>query len=319
MRRIFIWLFGIFVILLTLFILGPRVPVDPEVGDIILPDDLDTYLAQSEDAYPAIVPGAEKVIFWANANKSKTSLSIVYLHGYSASRQETAPLSDNIAARLGANIYYNRFTGHGRPGEAMATATVNDWFSDTMEALEIGKRIGEKVIVISVSTGGTAAAWLALQPGIEPVHCFIMISPNFAPRDGRAEILTWPWGPLFARLMAGREFSFKPANEQQARYWTHRYPSSVLPVMSSMVKHVRQSALEAITKPILVIYSVHDSVIDTGEVVKAYNRFTSPEKQLQRIDDKLESGNHVLAGNILASDNTQRIESMILEFIDKLE
>jgi esterase/lipase len=319
MRRLFTWVFAVFIFLSALFILGPRVPVDARIGDIILPADLDTYLAESEATYPDIVPGAEKVIYWAEADKSKTPLSIVYLHGYSASRQETVPLGDNIAARLGANIYYNRFKGHGRGGEAMATATVNDWFVDTKEALEIGKRIGEKVIVLSVSTGGTTAAWLAQQPGIEPVHCFIMISPNFAPRDGRAEILTWPWGSLSVRLMAGREYSFKPANEQQAKYWTHRYPSSVLPVMSTMVKYVRHSDLEAITKPVLFIYSIHDTVIDTGEVVKAFKRLASPEKQIHRIEEKLESGNHVLAGDILASDNTQHIESMILEFIDSLE
>jgi hypothetical protein len=39
------------------------------------------------------VPGAEKKIIWAGEAAQKTPLSIVYLHGFSATRQERAPQS----------------------------------------------------------------------------------------------------------------------------------------------------------------------------------------------------------------------------------
>jgi esterase/lipase len=63
---------------------------------------------------------------WANPDKTKTPCAIVYLHGFSATRQETAPLSDLVAAQLGAYLYYTRLAGHGRGGEAMAEPYAND-------------------------------------------------------------------------------------------------------------------------------------------------------------------------------------------------
>ena len=126
----------------------------------IVPQDLDQYLSQSESEIPHITPQTEKTITWANPAKTRTALSVVYLHGYSATRQETAPLANEIAAQLGANLFCTRLCGHGLSGEALAQATVNDWLNDAMGAVEIGKRLGDKVIVMGVSTGGRLPARL---------------------------------------------------------------------------------------------------------------------------------------------------------------
>jgi pimeloyl-ACP methyl ester carboxylesterase len=146
-------------VILLVFFAGPRVSLEPDLKPIALPEDLDEYLKQSEAAFSDIVPGAEKTIIWANPEKTKTTLAVIYLHGYSATRQETAPLSEHIAKKLGANLFCTRLSGHGRGGAAMAEACANDWLNDSLEALAIGKRLGEKIIIISVSTGGTLAAW----------------------------------------------------------------------------------------------------------------------------------------------------------------
>ena len=118
-------LFGITLILLiTLFFVGPTAKIDTHLKLLTLPNDLDHYLIQTEARFSDIVPGAEKTIIWAHAAKTKTPWSIVYLHGYSATRQETAPLSDQIAAQLGANLFCTRLTGHGRSEAAMAEPTI---------------------------------------------------------------------------------------------------------------------------------------------------------------------------------------------------
>ncbi|MEJ2746635.1 MAG: alpha/beta fold hydrolase, partial [Anaerolineae bacterium] len=214
----FVLAFIVFII--VVFLAGPRVKVDTTLRPLTLPPDLDQYLAEAEARFDDIVPQAEKTIIWAGEPGQKTNLSIVYLHGFSATRQETAPLSDKLAAALGANLFYTRFTGHGRTGPALGQATVNDWLNDTIEALEIGRRIGEKVIIIGVSTGGTAATWLATQPHLDDVLALILISPNFAPADSHSEILTWPWGEQIARLVLGSESEWEPVNELHGLYWT---------------------------------------------------------------------------------------------------
>ncbi|HIJ88528.1 MAG TPA: alpha/beta fold hydrolase [Desulfuromonadales bacterium] len=305
--------------LIILFFLGPTAKIDPQLKRFILPQDLDQYLQQSEARFSDIVPGAEKTIIWANAAKTRTPLSIVYLHGYSATRQETAPLSDQVAARLGANLVYTRLTGHGRGGMAMAEPTVNDWLNDAVEALAIGKRLGDKVIIIGTSTGGTLATWLAEQPNTEAVMAYVLISPNYAPKEVLSELLAWPWGEQLAALLVGPEFSWTPANELQARYWTCRYPLKGLVPMMGLVKFVRESRLENIRTPALVIYSPHDTVINVKKVEQAYARFGSPMKAIKRITHNVNHTNHVLAGDILAPGNTALVAKLILDFVSQLE
>lgn len=305
--------------LFILFLVGPTAEIDSQLKPIILPEDLDQYLKQTEANFPDIVPGAEKTIIWANATKTRTPFSIVYLHGFSATRQETAPMTDQIAAQLGANLFYTRLAGHGRSQTAMAEPTVNDWFKDTVEALEIGKRLGDKVIVIGTSTGGTLATWLAEQPNTEAVAAYVLISPNYGPIEKISEILAWPWGELLAALIVGPEYSWTPANDQQAKYWTYRYPSKALIPMMSMVRFVRGSKLENIHSPVLVIYSPMDKVINVPKVEQAYALLGARVKELKPITHNVNPLNHVLAGNILAPENTASVAKIILDFVSKLK
>ncbi|MBN2001811.1 MAG: alpha/beta fold hydrolase [Anaerolineae bacterium] len=308
----------IIVILVGIFLSGPRPELNAQLEPVVLPDNLDQYLAESEAQFTDIVPGTEKTIVWANAGKTKTPLAIVYLHGYSATRQEAAPLCDQIAAQLGANLFYTRLTGHGRGGPAMAEATANDWLNDATEALEIGKRLGDKVVVIGVSTGGTLAAWLATQSR-DAVLAYVLMSPNFAPKDPAAQILTWPWAEQLVRVIVGPERSWEPLNDQQARYWTCRYPSKALLPMMSLVKYVRALDLEAIRAPILVIYSPNDQVVNPREVERAYARFGSEVKEIKVITQSENPESHVLAGDILAPGDTPAMAETILAFVMRVK
>jgi esterase/lipase len=322
MKKIAIRAAVIVAILAIVFFAGPRTKIDLQMKPINLPSnpaDLDQYLAQSEAKYIDIIPGAEKTIIWANTEKTKTPISIVYIHGYSATRQETVPLANEIAAQLGANLFYTRLSGHGRTGTAMDEPTVNDWLNDTMEAFEIGKRLGDKVIVIGVSTGGPLAAWLAEQPNTDEALAFVLMSPNFAPRDSNAEILTLPWAKQFAPLILGSEYSWTPQNEGHAKYWVHSYPSTALVTMMGLVKFVRDSDLGSIKKPVLVIYSPNDKVVNSEQVEKSFAKIGSATKEIQPILDSGNPENHVLAGDILAPKNTQVVKKLILGFVEKLK
>lgn len=308
----------VMVVLILVFSMGPRTKIDLQLDPVHLPDDLDQYLAESEAKYSDIIPGAEKVIVWANAERTKTPLSIVYLHGYSATRQETSPLSDELAAELGANLFYTRLSGHGRGGAAMVEPTVNDWLNDTMEAFEIGKRLGEKVIIIGVSTGGPLAVWLAEQPNTDEALAYVLMSPNFAPRDSNAEILTLPWAAQFAPLILGAEYRWTPQNDGHAQYWTHSYPSTALVTMMGLVKFVRESDLESVKKPVLALYSPNDQVVNPQEVERGFARLGSEIKEIHPIAESGDADNHVLAGDILSPQSTQTVKELVLGFIETL-
>ena len=138
--------------LIFVFVFGPRERVRLSTGHdkIMIGDDIDAYLAMREGQFDDIINGVEKQVIWAGEANVKTPLSIIYLHGFTASSKEIRPVPDRVAAALGANLYFTRFTGHGRQPSAMADATVARWMDDVGEAIKIGKQIGETVIIMEI-------------------------------------------------------------------------------------------------------------------------------------------------------------------------
>ncbi len=309
---------GSVLLLVGVFLTGPRVAIDTAIRPMDLPTDLDTYLSESEAGFDDITPGTEKSIVWAGDTGVRTPQSVVYLHGFSASRQDTAPLSEQVAAKLGANLFSTRFTGHGRGGEAMLDGNVNAWLNDTCEALEIGRRLGDKVIVIGVSTGGTAATWLAAQPMAQNVAAFVLISPNYSPADPMARLLLWPWGGQLAELFIGPERNWEPDNDLHGKYWTHRYPSRALLPMMGMVSLVESLDPAAVTTPVLVIYSPSDQIVSVSATEKMAAGIGAERKQVIRYTEAEDPSQHILAGDILSPGSTEKLSTQIIDFINSL-
>ena len=294
---------------------GPVYRVDTQVAQPELPGDLDAWLAESERRHPDIVPGTDKTIVWAHPDRRRTPLAIIYLHGYSATRQEIAPLCERLAESLGANLYHTRLAGHGRAPAAMGEVTGNDWLQDAVEALAIGRRIGERVIVVGTSTGGTLALWLAQQPGASDIAAQLLISPNLGPRDERADLLAGPWGRQLQQAIIGDEYRWQPANERQARYWTWRYPARALVPMMALVRMVRESPLEAISTPTLFIYSPRDQVVSPRRIEEAFARLGANVKESLRVEHSEDRAHHVLAGDILAPKGSDALLAQMLAFL----
>jgi hypothetical protein len=65
---------------------------------------------------------------------------------------------------LGANLYFARLKGHGRSGDAMLEGSVQGWIDDFAEAVAIGRRLGERVVIMATSTGASLATSAAAGP-----------------------------------------------------------------------------------------------------------------------------------------------------------
>lgn len=291
------------VLAVGLFQSGPRNDFGPTMPSTrpLPPDNiaaLDTWLAASEAAYPDIKPGNAKGIVWHDASHQRTPWSVVYLHGFSASRLETAPLAEQVAQALGANTFYTRLSGHGRPGAAMGDASAQDWMADAVEAVRIGQTLGERVLLISCSTGSTLATWLAMSSEGDKVTAHAFISPNFGPKDKRSEIINGPWGKKIALALEGETRSWTPDSPQEAAAWTSSYPTRALFPMMAMVKQVRESDLSLFQTPVLVLYSEKDETVDPQETLSAFTRIGSPLKEIEAVTYSKSKGQHVLAGAI---------------------
>ena len=302
-------------VIVVLIMAGPRVKIDETINPVPLPQNLDQFLIDRESQFTDIIPGAEKKIIWAGAPGTRTEVALVYIHGFSATRQETAPLADSVARHVGANLYYTRMVGHGRTGDAMLAGNVNAWLNGTFAAFEIGKRLGEKVIMIGVSTGATAATWLAAQSDSDALAVCILISPNFFPADKTATILTWPWGQQIAELMIGKERHWEGENSEHDRYWTNRYPTAALLPMMGLVKLVASKDLGEIKTPMLVIASPQDQVVSFAATQKTFASFGSQAKKLIPYEKSQDPFQHILAGDILSPDTTREVADMIIGFI----
>jgi pimeloyl-ACP methyl ester carboxylesterase len=303
--------------LVVLFLAGPRARVHfRSVAIDFLPEqDIVTYLLHREASYPAVIPGTEKSVSWAAAPGEKTSVSIVYLHGFSSSRQDTFPLCERLAEEWGANVFYTRLRGHGLGGESLASARVEDFLQDTLEALAVGRRIGEKVIVIGNSSGGALAAWLATLEGNDDVLAYVLLSPALGFRHPLSGLLSGPWGAQIARLVVGPQYSRVSDNPLINRYWTTQYPSGALVTPGLLAAFARQAAWEKIHRPLLVIYSPEDRLVDPGPASRAFKRIPRDDKKLVAVRSFDHSENHVLAGDLRAPQGTDTVAKIISGFI----
>ena len=287
-----------------LALFGPRENVDltATFDPALLGEDIDAYFEAEESKFNDIVEGTQKRVIWAGDAGAKTPVSVLYIHGFSATSEEIRPVPDKVAEALGANLVFGRLAGHGRSGDAMAEPTAADWMRDTAEALAAARAVGEQVIIISTSTGGNLVAAAALRDDLmENVAGAVFVSPNFALNSPSAVILTWPavrwWGPV----VAGAERSFETQNEGHAAYWTNSYPTVALMPMAALVKAVDGLDLGEAKLPALFMISDQDKVVSptkNREVAEEWGGDSTLE--ILTMGEGDDPYSHVIAGDILS-------------------
>ena len=297
---------------------GPLFPVMPrpsDVADVVARvPDLDLYLRQREAQHTGVKPELAKTILWNDpAARNKTPLSLVYLHGFSASRRDIAPVVETLAGTLGANAFATRLAAHGRttPDE-FATVSPQDWLDDAREALAIGRRIGTRVVLIGTSTGALLATMAALEDNSPDLAALVLLSPNFAIRDWRAKFISGPLGRLLARIGIGKDYSFQPDSLGHAKFWTTQYPSEGIVALMDLLNHARSIHLGGLTIPTLIIYTDNDTVVDIKTI---HDRFDEIQAPLKLIVDLPEATRHELTGDALAPETVRPVVQRIVTFL----
>ena len=305
--------------LVLLVLAGPRSEADLSWDEVTPGEPIDAWLAEQEAPFDDIRPGTEKGIVWADSVDKRTPYSVVYIHGFSASRLEAYPYPDSIAKALGANLYYPRLPGHGRDGDAMSEVTHQDWMQGVAEAIRVGEAIGDYLIVIGLSTGGALATAAALDPGLNRrMAAQIWISPYFALQDERGELILLPWGNVLLRLMAGESRSWQPQNELHASLGTHGYKSSVLLDLVTIVDAIEEMDLGAVTIPTLLIYSPDDTIVRPDAAILQFDELGSARKDSFVVRRALDLNNHLIVGDALGPENTIPIARRTTEWLRSL-
>jgi esterase/lipase len=309
-------------ILLLAWVLGPRYDAGPDEPAPRPPppaalDALDAWLAVQEAAVAGLRPQRAKGVVWVDGQQRRTPWAVVYLHGFSASRLETAPLAEQVAEKLQANLFATRLTGHGGPPEALAAARVSDWLADAVEAVRIGYALGERVLLIGNSTGATLGAWLAQHPEVAgvPIARQVWLSPNFGPADRRTKLLTGPWGVQLARAITGGTVGEASDNPEINAAWTRRYPVEALLPMMALVERVRDGDWSRVETPVLILYSPRDQVVDPAETVRLFRHLARSGSRLEAVAESSDPEQHVLAGALRSPETTERIAERIVRWV----
>lgn len=312
-------LIAVGVVAVVALFLGPRVSLDFEWRVPKIPSaltELEAYLALSEKQFSDLKPGTEKQVVWREpSSPQKSEWAVVYLHGFSASRQEVAPLCDLLADELKANLLYQRLTGHGLPGDRLADGDLQAWMDDAAQALAIGRQLGHRVLLVGTSTGATLALLASLEDKQLSPDALVLISPNFGPTHWAADLALWPSAPVWAPLLFGKTWRWNPVNEDHRRYWTCDYPQLANLRMMAVVARGRFAPLDKLTIPTLVFYSEKDAIVRPKRIRERFAALASPHKQLIEIDPAGDPRSHVLAGRILAPDNTEKLLAHTVDFL----
>lgn len=295
-------------------------PLVPEAVASVDPGaDPDAYLARVETEAASrygVVQGAQKRILWQGDAGDRTSRAVIYLHGFSATRQEIHPVPTRVANALGANLFETRLSGHGRRREEMVGVTAEDWLRDGAEALAVGAAIGERLVVMGTSTGATLALAMARHPLFANVESLILLSPNWGPAAAGTDLATGPYGPQLTRLLTGDEHAWNAVNDEQERFWTTRYPTDAIIEMLRLVKLADALTEEAQVASALLIYSPQDDVVSVPRLLNGFERLPAQRKAVIAMDDPRSLSPHVLTGAILAPAETLPTVERIVDFLN---
>jgi len=303
--------------LIVLFFLGPRpklnsgAPVSRVPAKLSLPE-LSKWVEEQESEIHNLTPGAEASIQWANPqNPARTETCFLYIHGFSATRQETAPVTELLAERHESNAFHARLEGHGVGTDGMLTES-ELWLQSMVDAWSVASELGEKVVIVATSTGAPLAIWLSHQEAAQDkIHAFLFMSPNFKIRSPLGFLLTWPWAKHWVGLIVGKTIELESENEEAAKYWTSTYSSLALIEMQKVVDWFKKVDLPRQQIPLATMYMRNDSTISPKAAVKGHHEWGAKHKQLIPVEINGDAAEHVFVGHITAP---ARIDWCVNEF-----
>ena len=156
---------------------------DLNFKEVYVPSDVDlnSYLKNSEISLGDVPEEAQKKIIWSSVKKNKTDIAIAFLPGFSTTNFQQKEFFDKLSKELDANIFLSRLSGHGREYPGSKQMSAENYLNDTSEAIEIAKRIGNKVILIGFSLGGALTTAASFDNELsKDLHGVVLFAPAYA-------------------------------------------------------------------------------------------------------------------------------------------
>ncbi|MBP8086393.1 MAG: alpha/beta hydrolase [Saprospiraceae bacterium] len=297
---------GVIGLLVIAFLLGPKVK-RPDFSSLVMhqyTNDLkvlEDSLMKSEALMP-LKPDNEARIIWATPYQ-KTPYSMVYLHGNGASQEEGDPIHEALAKRYGCNLYLARLEDHGLKGDDLLLhIDPLKWMQSALDAIQIGKALGEKVIVVSCSTGSTLALYLAATyPDL--VEAQIMLSPNVDYYDPRSFMMAGPWGMQMSKCILGSDYYGWKAPGAAQQYWYTRYRVEGIITLKAIIDEtMTEETFAKINDPLYLSYYYkdeghQDNVVSVKRMKEMFSQVSTPAELKKEVVLE-DAGTHIIGSDL---------------------
>ena len=309
--------------LVVAYSLGPK-PAKPDFSTLTIPkytNDLkilEDSIASKESSLQ-LKDDNEARIVWATPYQ-KTPYSMVYLHGNGASQEEGDPIHEALAHRYGCNLYLARLEDHGLTGDnPLLNIDPVQWMQSALDAIIVGKSIGEKVILVSCSTGSTLALYLAAKyPDL--VDAQIMLSPNVDYFDPRSFLMSAPWGLQMTRLILGSEYYGWKAPGAAQQYWYTRYRIEGIITLKAIINEtMTKENFEKINDPIYISYYYkdedhQDKVVSVKRMKEMFEQLGTPSA-LKKEVAHADADTHII-GSDLFNQNLESVWTPLVSYCE---
>ncbi len=328
MKKTAKWFLGIVIVLFFSYFLGPRPPKPSfTIIDYGLPSsltELENVINQGEKLVRGLKPDNQARIVWADTSrKEKTKIAFLYLHGFSASQAEGAPVHTDIAKKYNANLYLARLDEHGidRGDSTMIWLNADSYEASAEKALQIAEKLGDEVVVIGTSAGGALTLFLASRhPEIKAI---VLYSPCVKLYNKTAGILNKPWGLQIARKVTGGDVQRNPSDSKEhSNYWSLIYRTEAIVSLQNLISYTMSPGTFSEVKcPVFLAYyykneEEQDKTVSVPAMLKMFDELGTPASMKEKMAFP-ETGAHIIASYIRSKD-WQSVEKETDRFLGEI-
>ena len=267
----------IFVILITLPYIFNKVNI--AFPNIDISGDVQEYLDMRENKFPELHKDAKKKIIWRDKDKkNKSEYSLVFLHGGFATGRQQEETLVKIADKLNANLFISRLAGHGSGYLSTKELKAEDYLYDIAESVKIGKIIGEKVILMGFSAGGTFSLMAAKDDQLSKYIDYLVLVAPYTPRLSPIYFVA-ATGLFFKKTY---EFNFPSlfnlSTDEWSPFWVNKFDRNFPKEFWKAMYSGNELKYKKTSLPLLIFYEEKDKVVKADGVKKIFNSWKGPKK-----------------------------------------